>query len=191
MEIFIALLLEGKAKERHTSLVETIHNEFGAVYPWKRRPPSHITLKAPFLSTDLQGVCNLVEKIAKQCHPVQYQLNGIGSFGERVLFWDVEAPYSLQVIRKKLLSGLKKLQGIEFKPGEFKNAHFHATFANNLKEKKLFFTIHQFLEKEDLPKIPGWANHFAILVIDPKTKQWKTEKIIKFSGGFPKSDSSL
>ena len=123
----IAHMIGGEAKEYHKNLSDVLASAY-RLRPVTTQINPHITFKAPFdaLSSDLHEAEHVVQKFAQTRSPITYTLKGFGSFGDRVVFMDVEGGDAMKELQEELKEELKQLPWLEFKPHE-EETRPHAT----------------------------------------------------------------
>ncbi|MEO0468965.1 MAG: 2'-5' RNA ligase family protein [Bacteroidota bacterium] len=103
-----------------------LHETYG--FRISRQSP-HITIKAPFETTNRKAVGDFLEKLARETKPFPLELKGFGSFGKKFLFVDVLGNPPLKALHIQILNGLQKEFGIPTGNLEGDNIRFHATVA--------------------------------------------------------------
>lgn len=72
--------------------------------------PPHITVKSPFaIRGTAARVVDRLEELCTGWEPFELQVGGLGSFGQRVIYVDVEPSSALQALHDELINGLSDL----------------------------------------------------------------------------------
>ncbi|MFC3880129.1 2'-5' RNA ligase family protein [Algoriphagus namhaensis] len=99
---FLAIVPEGDIQQKALSLKEEICDKHGVKYALKS--PAHVTLKMPFVFNEAKEP-ELISKIGDflKGYPIfDIRIDGVRTFGNRVIFWDVKADASLFKLQSEL-----------------------------------------------------------------------------------------
>lgn len=99
---FLALVPEGKIQQLAQGLKEEIRETFGVKYALKS--PAHVTLKMPFVFNEAkeQELISRIHDFLKSHRPFDLQIEGVDTFGNRVIFWGVMGGSSLYELQADL-----------------------------------------------------------------------------------------
>lgn len=99
---FIAIVPEGEVQERATALKLELKERFNLRYAL--RSPAHITLKMPFLWNEAKEdrLTDRLENFFKGQPPFHLKVSKIGTFGERVIYINVEEKKELMELQQQL-----------------------------------------------------------------------------------------
>jgi 2'-5' RNA ligase len=99
---FLALIPEEEILQKANDIKEALREKFGVKYALKS--PPHITLKMPFSYNEAKED-QLVQRIGgflKEQLPISVNVTGVGTFGNRVVFLDIEKSLSLEELQRGL-----------------------------------------------------------------------------------------
>ena len=136
---FAALLPPPKLKEEIRQLKLEIKEKVGASHALKL--PAHITLLPPF-KMESHGENNLfetLESVSSETPFFEVELDGFGSFGQRVIFLNVINPERVTLLHRKLLQSTQTITGAN-PEGSF---HPHVTLATRDLGPRDFKTVWQ------------------------------------------------
>ncbi len=145
MRYFIGCLVRGKAETYQQDLIENICRRFD-VRNLNNHVPAHFTLKSPFQTENISVIEGLLCEFCAQQKAAKIVIDGIGSFGEHIIFLDGTSKDGEQVFRR-LIKELQKIEWMQFREYELTDVNFHSTLARS-RDKKQFEKIMQFLESE-------------------------------------------
>ncbi len=128
MIYFIGYLIKGKAQKYHHKLCSELSNKFGIKY-LPATIPSHLTLKAPFETNNINAVEEKIEDFLADAEKTKLKLNGFGHFGKEVIFIDVKPSKEMIGFHKKIISKLEEIKDLQWKELEKKGFQFHLTVA--------------------------------------------------------------
>ena len=122
---FAALLPPPKLKEEIRKLKLEIKGKVGASHALKL--PAHITLLPPFKmeSHGENGLFETLGSVSSEFNVFEVELDGFGSFGQRVIFISVINPEKITLLHRELLQATQTITGAN-PEGSF---HPHITLA--------------------------------------------------------------
>ncbi len=125
---FLALVPEGDLQEKATSLKEMLKERFNIKYALKS--PAHITLKMPFSYNEAKEDY-LEQKLSEfliDYQSMELTIGGIRTFGDRVVFLNVDAKDDLFLLQKNLKTFCKQELKLVDELSD-RNFHPHMTLA--------------------------------------------------------------
>lgn len=81
-----------------------LHQEMGTGLA---RQSPHVTLKSPFETDEIENHVLFLENLSKSIKPFEIELEGFGSFGEKVIYLAVKRNQELTELHQKILSDVK------------------------------------------------------------------------------------
>lgn len=174
---FLALVPPTEILQKAHAIKEEIRDKFGIKYALKS--PPHITLKMPFTYNEAKEdfLRGRLEEFLKAQKPLQVKIIGVGTFGNRVIFLDIEKSDELQNLQASLKSFCKKELNLVDELSD-RNYHPHMTIAfKDLKPGS-------FLEVLDLVKKRGFQTEFCadeIVLLKRIEGRWISHKTVPFS----------
>ncbi|WP_296703692.1 2'-5' RNA ligase family protein [Algoriphagus sp.] len=149
---FLALVPEGDLQEKATSLKEMLKERFNIKYALKS--PAHITVKMPFTYNEAKE--DDLEKKLKQFlndyRPLELIIGGVRTFGDRVVYLNVDAKDDLFNLQKNLKTFCKRELNIVDELSD-RNFHPHMTLAfKDLKKNQVPNIIKTLEERPILEK---------------------------------------
>lgn len=124
MHIGFGILLP---REPHNFIRKTqlaLHHHL-SILPGRQYP--HITFKASFKVHDIERYVAYFDALAGQTKPFEIRLEGIGSFGQKILYLDVAENPQLDQLHRKVIREMETEFGIKPDPLEGEQVKFHAT----------------------------------------------------------------
>lgn len=132
---FLALVPPREILERAHQIKISIRDQFGMKYALKS--PPHITLKMPFNYNEAKESV-LAQKLSgflKDRKPFNVKIDGVGTFGNRVIFLNIEKSQELIELQSELKIFCKKVLNLNDELSD-RNFHPHMTLAfKDLKSK--------------------------------------------------------
>lgn len=125
---FLALIPEEEILKKANDIKEALREKFGVKYALKS--PPHITLKMPFSYNEAKED-QLVQRIGgflKEQLPISVNVTGVGTFGNRVVFLDIEKSLSLDELQRGLKAFCKTELHLTDELSD-RNFHPHLTVA--------------------------------------------------------------
>tara|TARA_Y100000310_G_scaffold137432_1_gene136286 strand:+ start:6670 stop:7200 length:531 start_codon:yes stop_codon:yes gene_type:complete len=171
MKYVIVYLIKGKAEKYHQALVKNVGPRFGEMHLIDNPLPSHVTLKAPFSSDNIEGLENVLKGFVERQKLCKVKINGFGEFDRHVAFMKTKFSEGAKDIQKELI---KELEQMGIKPHEFdRKHHAHATIAYG-NTKKSFDDIWDYLKTKEKPEFDlGFDN---ITILRKPRKYWEIYK---------------
>ncbi len=176
---FLAIVPEGELQERVRKLKLDIKDRYQAKYALKS--PAHITLKMPFVYNQAKEE-KLIEKLEGfigAYEPMTLTIQGVKTFGDRVIYLGVEAGENLYVFQKELRTFCKRELNLVEELSD-RNYHPHMTVAFKDIKKPQFQNIVQF--SSDL-NVYGEMEISEIWLLKRLNSRWFLYKEIKVGGG--------
>ncbi len=128
-QFLIVTLLKGKGKSIQEALIKDVSERFGVHEYSDTKIPAHITLKQPFSTNDISYMVDFLEDFCSSVRSFSYECEGIGHFGEEVVYIDVvDQDGPLREVYDELQSEIKAMKKIEMGPFDG-IGHFHASIA--------------------------------------------------------------
>lgn len=127
----IVYLLSGEAAKLHREISGKIAEEFSVPKVSDKIDP-HVTLKYfnQLLDTKQIGELeNKIESFCKRHKRTKIKLEGVGNFGEGVIFMDVIPSRAMTSLYSALVEELDSLNWIQWNKYDRKGIHFHSTIA--------------------------------------------------------------
>jgi len=140
---FLAIVPEGEFQDRVTNLKLEIKDRFQAKYALKS--PAHITVKMPFVYNEAKEE-KLIEKLGSFTNayePMTLTIGGVRTFGNRVIYLNVDAGKDLYGFQKELKTFCKRELNLVDELSD-RNFHPHMTIAFKDINKSQFQNILQF-----------------------------------------------
>lgn len=125
---FLAIVPPTEILERAESIKVEIREKFGVKYALKS--PAHITLKMPFNYNEAKEeiLIGKIGELLKQQAPFSVRIFGVGTFGNRVIFMDIDKSKELETIQNALKAFCKKELNLVDELSD-RNYHPHMTLA--------------------------------------------------------------
>ncbi|WP_162418486.1 2'-5' RNA ligase family protein [Cyclobacterium roseum] len=125
---FLAIVPDEPLRQEITALKLAIQERFGCKYALKS--PPHITLKMPFLYNEQKEkqLENRLRGFFGEEAGFSLELDGVGSFRERVVFLRVKYPPELPALQQRLVTYGKRQLGQQIELSDM-NYHPHLTVA--------------------------------------------------------------
>jgi 2'-5' RNA ligase len=125
---FLAIVPPKEILERAESIKEEIREKFGVKYALKS--PAHITLKMPFTYNEAKEeiLIGKIGEFLKQQVSFSVKVIGVGTFGNRVIFLDIEKSKELENLQTSLKLYCKKELNLVDELSD-RNYHPHMTLA--------------------------------------------------------------
>ncbi|MEB2782547.1 2'-5' RNA ligase family protein [Algoriphagus sp. C2-6-M1] len=146
---FLALVPEGEFQEQVTKLKLEIRNRYQAKYALKS--PAHITVKMPFSYNEAKED-KLIERLGgfiSKYPSMILTIKGVKTFGERVIYLEVEAGQELYGFQQELKTFCKRELNLVDELSD-RNFHPHVTIAFKDIKKSQFQNILQFSSEMNL-----------------------------------------
>lgn len=126
MKIGYGILLDTATHNFVRKLQLELHQETGIGLA---RQPPHITLKSPFDIEDISSFSEHLSRLASKLSSFAIEIQGFGTFGERVLYLDVLPNKRLDNLHELILNEMNS--NFDIPPGEFEgpNIKFHISIA--------------------------------------------------------------
>jgi 2'-5' RNA ligase len=134
---FLALVPEGNLQEKATSLKEMLKEQFNIKYALKS--PAHITLKMPFSYNEAKEeyLIERLKEFLKDYQPLEMTVGGVRTFGDRVVYLNVDANEDLYQLQINLKNFSKRELNLNDELSD-RNFHPHMTVAfKDLKKNHL------------------------------------------------------
>ncbi|MFN3996747.1 2'-5' RNA ligase family protein [Algoriphagus sp.] len=173
---FLALVPPADILEKAHNIKLLIRDEFGIKYALKS--PPHITLKMPFSYNEAKEMI-LEKKLSdflKGQDRFLVKIQGVGTFGNRVIFLKIEKTPELELLQSSLKTFCKKELNLIDELSD-RNYHPHLTVA--FKDLK----PNQFAEVYDLVKENSFFAEFFVddlVVLKRMDQKWTLDKRIAF-----------
>ncbi len=172
---FIAWIPEYRIIRKIQHLKEQLRDQFGLKKSLNADP--HITLVKPFElpASGLPVLEKALHAFSLGQSPFELKIEGINSFGQHVLFIDVEHTHALPKLREALLVALQEssLFTEVTRDGQF---HPHITLATKDLKPSLFYEVRNFVAQKPISEKCIVTN---ISLLQYQNKRWKS--IHKFS----------
>lgn len=155
-----------------------IREQFGIKYALKS--PPHVTLKMPFNYNEAkQEFLEIKLRDFLQVQkPFRVRIEGVGTFGNRVIYWGIEQSPELLLLQSNLKSFCKKELNLLDELSD-RNYHPHLTVAfKDLKPS-------HFLEVLSLVKNHSFVEEYEAIDLDilkRKEGKWNLERKVSFGG---------
>ncbi len=133
-----------------------LHRELGIALA---RQSPHVTIKSPFETETLEDHVLYLERLSNLI-PFEIELEGFGSFGEKVIFLDVKKSLQLTALHERILSEVKTDFGLEPHELEGENIRFHMSVAG-FENAESFHNAQLYLKKYN-PKFKYKINTFGL-----------------------------
>lgn len=175
MRIGFAILLDDKSHNVARKIELELCDKFGLCYGLKQSP--HITIKAPFDTTNISPFVNYFELVAKKTKPFDIELEGFNYFEPNVIFLDVKENKKLKKMHDKIIKEMEEKFSIE--PHEFEgdNIKFHVTLAVVDVTKSKFIKAKEYLKKYK-PKLKFKAKTIGVFYYLGEDAGWAIVKRI-------------
>jgi 2'-5' RNA ligase len=176
---FLAIVPPKEIFDRAESIKEEIREKFGVKYALKS--PAHITLKMPFNYNEAkeESLISKVGEFLKDQASFQVRITGVGTFGNRVIYLDIDKSQELETLQNSLKSFCKKELNLADELSD-RNYHPHMTIA--FKDLK----VSQFPEVLKVIKSLGFRDQFQVSQIALLKRidgRWILNREIGFGGG--------
>ena len=177
---FLAIVPSKEIFDRAESIKEEIREKFGVKYALKS--PAHITLKMPFNYNEAKEeiLIGKIGELLKHQASFQVKITGVGTFGNRVIFLDIEKSKELEILQSSLKSFCKKELNLVDELSD-RNYHPHMTLAfKDLKPGS-------FAEVLDLVRRRGFQTEFcavSLVLLKRVEGRWILRSSIPFGGDF-------
>ena len=177
---FLALLPPEEILQRAHGIKEEIREKFGIKYALKS--PPHITLKMPFSYNEAKEdyLTARIGEFLKNQLPFQTKITGVGTFGNRVIFLDIEKSEELEKLQSSLKAFCKKELNLVDELSD-RNYHPHMTIAfKDLKPGS-------FSEVLNLVRQRGFQTEFCaveLALLKRIEGRWILYRSIPFEGDF-------
>lgn len=146
---FLAIVPEGEFQEHVTNLKLEISEQYQAKYALKS--PAHITLKMPFIYNEAkenQLIAKLKSFVGER-PPMSVTINGVKTFGERVIYLAVDADQDLYDFQRDLKTFCKRELNLLDELSD-RNYQPHMTIAFKDVKKSQFQNILQFAREKSI-----------------------------------------
>lgn len=177
---FLAIVPPKEILEQAESIKSEIREKFGVKYALKS--PAHITLKMPFNYNEAKEEI-LIEKIGeflKHQSPFQIRIIGVGTFGNRVIFLDIDKSQELEILQNSLKAFCKKKLNLV---DELSDRNYHPHMTLSFKDLK----PSNFLDVLELVKKRGFQTEFStaeIILLKRIEGRWIIYRSILFRADF-------
>jgi len=175
---FIALVPDGELQEKATSLKELLKERFNIKYALKS--PAHITLKMPFSFNEAKEdyLEFRIKDFLKEYRPLKLIVGGIRTFGDRVVYLNVEAKEDLNFLQKNLKNFCKRELKLSDELSD-RNFHPHMTIA--FKDLKKIPVPNIIKALEELPVLEE-INFNQLSLLKRIEGKWQIIKTIDLGG---------
>ncbi|MEP0713226.1 2'-5' RNA ligase family protein [Algoriphagus sp.] len=166
---FLAIVPEGEFQDRVKQLKLEIKDRFQAKFALKS--PAHITLKMPFVYNEAKEdelIRKLGEFIAGY-NSFNVTVAGLGNFGTRVIYLDVEGEDALYVLQRELISYFKRTLKLTDELSD-RNFQPHMTVAFKDIKRSQFQNILAVVGKQEFQEVISVSK---IVVLKKVLGQWE------------------
>lgn len=159
MKYFLAYLIRGAAEKYHREVIRRVADEFNENHMLENPLPPHITLKAPFKTTNIRGLEKLLDEFTKRHHQGRISIKEFGNFERTIIFLNAKFDKLSKKIQKDLIEELKSLT---INPGEYDISHSpHATVAYC--DENNFDSIWGYLQEQSEAPCGKTTGHLEII----------------------------
>lgn len=161
MRYFIAHIASKPLADYHQMLTKELIEKFG-IKTNVDNSPAHITLKAPFETTDeeISYVKQTLQEITQGTFSLFFVAQGFGHFGRRIVTVDVIHSHEVEHFHLMLTQALKKLPFVKWADHE-PIMHLHLTIAKgDLSEK--FDEIWEYVKQKETPAFHCRLDNIAL-----------------------------
>ncbi len=162
MRYMIAYLLRGKPAWRVRQLADELADVF-SLEPTSQKIAPHLTLKAPFETTNernIEELKNLLATFVKNRQPAALAYRGFGQFDRRVVFVYIKPSAEATTLIADLTKELRRLPWLRFSRTDGEK-HLHATIAY-AERRSQFEDIKKYLADESV-ELEGAIDNISIL----------------------------
>lgn len=172
---FLALVPEGDLQEKATSLKEMLKEQFNIKYALKS--PAHITLKMPFSYNEAKEeyLVERLKEFLKDYQSLELTVGGVRTFGDRVVYLNVDANEDLYQLQKNLKNFSKRELNLNDELSD-RNFHPHMTVAFKDLKKSYLPNIIKILEGQPIMEKFISTDLFLLKRVEGR---WKIQKKIK------------
>lgn len=103
-----------------------LHQEMGSGLA---RQSPHVTIKSPFETDEIEDHVLYLENLSRNMKPFEMELEGFGSFSDKVIYLALKQNPKLTVLHQKILSEVKRRFDLEPHDFEGENIRFHMSVA--------------------------------------------------------------
>ena len=173
---FLAIVPEGNFQNQVTELKNEIRDRFQAKFALKS--PAHITVKMPFIYNEAKEE-KLIEKLREFLdvyEPMAMSIEGVKTFGERVIYLGVNAGADFYKFQKDLITFCKRELNLIDELSD-RNFHPHMTIAFKDIKKSQFQNILSFSSELGLTQV---LKESQIVLLKKDEGRWVFRERLKF-----------
>jgi 2'-5' RNA ligase len=174
MLYLIVTLINEPAKSFSENLIKDVSNKFGTTYLSEKNAPGHITLKYGFETGRIDVIEEIIERFCRENRACKYRLNDYAFFGKDTIFINVEPSNEMNLLHKKLVIELKKVDWLtwnsQFDAGRIR---FHVSIAHFNPDERIFGKILDYVKKKKV-KFDSVCDNISILKMEYGI--WKIHK---------------
>jgi 2'-5' RNA ligase len=157
MQIGYGILLDGEIYNFMRKMELLLSDRF-KIQKGLRQPP-HITVKPPFIVTDVAAYQAYLDELCKKIEPFEIELAGFNSFGKKVIYLDVKKNRRLDEIYQIIFHDIQSKLDPEVKRDDM---IFHATLAYDDLDNKSFTEAYEYLKSNFQPKFKMTAGKIGL-----------------------------
>ena len=146
--LYLAYLARGELKDYYHETINDLCDRYNLVELREKERLAHMTVKAPFLSEDIEGVERIVDGLAKIEEEILLEVYGIGHFDDKVAYIGADTNYKGRNYIQKIID--------EFKAGKFDMSRYdhgdkrlHITFAKKKESGGRFDEVVAYLKENE------------------------------------------
>lgn len=173
---FLALVPEGKIQDEATSLKYGIRDRFNVKYALKS--PAHITVKMPFSYNEAKEELLLakLQQFSQGYTPMKIQLDGVDTFGQRVIYLGVSPNPELMVFQRGLKLFCKRELNLVDELSD-RNYCPHITIAFKDLKKSNFQEVQEYVKARE---IQGDFEAKQLCLLKRESGRWVKFKMLDF-----------
>ncbi|UZD21729.1 2'-5' RNA ligase family protein [Algoriphagus halophytocola] len=158
---FLALVPEGKIQDEATALKYELKDAFNVKYALKS--PAHVTMKMPFVYNEAKEGVLLAKlrQFTQEFHSMKIQVDGVETFGQRVIFLGIAADADLISFQQELKLYCKRELNLVDELSD-RNFHPHMTIAFKDLKKNNFQQVLDFAKAKAIQGVFE-AQHLCLL----------------------------
>lgn len=141
------------------------------------RQSPHITIKSPFETSEIEDHVAYLESLSESIQSFEVELDGFGSFGEKVIYLAVKPNRKLRNMHQKILSEVNMRFGLIPHEFEGENIVFHMSVAG-FDNSESFYKAQLYLRKYN-PQFRYSINTLGLFYYLGENNGWIVNRKIK------------
>lgn len=150
MIYYIGYIPPKEFQDFYADLVRDISKRFRLNKLAQNNRIPHVTLKSPFEMGSPKSLDEWISSFCQCQKPSEIRINGVGNFGEEVIFLHSQPSKQMIDTFKELLDNLRNLEGINWSEYDMPDKKLHITLAKGKELEGKFKDIYNYLSTQDI-----------------------------------------